>query len=212
METKTTLMPAFVICSTVSLSVNPSTLHTTFLTEWFSVTKSSDMTLPYGMLLTRLLEHVRTTHPQAFSNDLYLVDHVMIPLFEKRVYQIMQDGKRPRLPTLTPSNSESSDSPSPSPHQEKYYRLCIPDQASSITWSKYLLSHEDLSTDLQVSSIIIDLRNLLEGKHHGVLVLPYWNLGVSDVVRLLRRLKKYWCLLDSNSRVGDLGSRVGQGS
>ncbi|GJS75490.1 hypothetical protein Tco_0725371 [Tanacetum coccineum] len=27
-----------------------------------SVTKSADMTLPYGMLLTRLVEHVRVTH------------------------------------------------------------------------------------------------------------------------------------------------------
>ncbi|GJZ81681.1 hypothetical protein Tco_0646675 [Tanacetum coccineum] len=82
-----------------------------------SVTKSTDMTLPYGMLLTRLFEHVCIAHPYTFSNDLDLVDHVMIPLSEKRVFRIMPDGKRPRLPTLTPSTSKSSDSPSPSPHQ-----------------------------------------------------------------------------------------------
>ncbi|GJU76972.1 hypothetical protein Tco_1274042 [Tanacetum coccineum] len=82
-----------------------------------SVTKSADMTLPYGMLLTRLFEHVRVNHPYSFSNELYLVDHVMILLSEKRVFRFKHEGKRPRLPTLTPSNFESSDSPSPTPHQ-----------------------------------------------------------------------------------------------
>nr|GEV71031.1 retrovirus-related Pol polyprotein from transposon TNT 1-94 [Tanacetum cinerariifolium] len=52
-----------------------------------SVIKSVDMTLPYGMLLTRLFEHVRVNHPYSFSNELYLVYHVMIPLSEKRVFQ-----------------------------------------------------------------------------------------------------------------------------
>ncbi|GKA12301.1 hypothetical protein Tco_0691847 [Tanacetum coccineum] len=82
-----------------------------------SVTKSADMTLPYEMLLTRLFEHVRVNHPYSFSNELYLVDHVMIPLSEKRVFRFKHEGKRPRLPTLTPSNSDSSDSPSSTPHQ-----------------------------------------------------------------------------------------------
>ncbi|GJR58337.1 hypothetical protein Tco_1500499 [Tanacetum coccineum] len=84
-----------------------------------SVTKSADMTLPYGMLLARLFEHVRVAHPYAFSDDLYLVDHVMIPLIEKRVFRIMPNGKRPRFPTLTPF--ESSKSPSPFLHQEEEY-------------------------------------------------------------------------------------------
>ncbi|GJU46352.1 hypothetical protein Tco_1203618 [Tanacetum coccineum] len=75
------------------------------------------MTLPYGMLLTRLFEHVRVNHPYSFSNELYLVDHVMIPLFEKRVFQFKDKGKRPRLPTPTPPDTESSDSASPTPHQ-----------------------------------------------------------------------------------------------
>ncbi|GJS30047.1 hypothetical protein Tco_0490667 [Tanacetum coccineum] len=82
-----------------------------------SVTKTVDMTLPYGMLLARLFEHVRVAHPHAFLDDLYLVDHVMIPLFEKRVFKIMPNGKSPRL--LTPTPSESSESPSPSSHQEE---------------------------------------------------------------------------------------------
>ncbi|GJS40631.1 hypothetical protein Tco_0565674 [Tanacetum coccineum] len=75
------------------------------------------MTLPYGMLLTRLFEHVHVNHPYSFSNKLYLVDHVMIPLSEKRFFRFKDKGKRPRLPTPTPSNSESSDSPSLIPHQ-----------------------------------------------------------------------------------------------
>ncbi|GKC21812.1 hypothetical protein Tco_1023962 [Tanacetum coccineum] len=82
-----------------------------------SVTKSVDMTLQYGMLLTRLFVHVRVNHPYSFSNELYLVDHLMIPLSEKRVFRFKHEGKRPRLLTPTPSNSESSDSPSPTPHQ-----------------------------------------------------------------------------------------------
>ncbi|GJR40737.1 hypothetical protein Tco_1216421 [Tanacetum coccineum] len=73
------------------------------LVRMVSVTKSADMTLPYGMLLTRLFEHVHVTHPHAFSDDLYLVDHVMIPLSERRVFRIMPIGKRPHLPILTPS-------------------------------------------------------------------------------------------------------------
>ncbi|GKA29011.1 hypothetical protein Tco_0715256 [Tanacetum coccineum] len=80
-----------------------------------SVTKSADMTLPHRMLLTRIFEHVRVNHPYS-SYELYLVDYVMIPLSEKRVFQFKDKGKSPRLPTLTPSNSESSDSPSPIPH------------------------------------------------------------------------------------------------
>ncbi|GKA36344.1 hypothetical protein Tco_0722835 [Tanacetum coccineum] len=75
------------------------------------------MTLLYGMLLTRLFEHVCVNHPYSFSNELYLVDHVMIPLSEKRVFRFKHEGKRPLLLTLTPSNSQSSDSPSPTPHQ-----------------------------------------------------------------------------------------------
>ncbi|GJT52610.1 hypothetical protein Tco_0978767 [Tanacetum coccineum] len=82
-----------------------------------SVTKSADMTLPYGMLLTRLFEHVRVNHWYSFSNELYLVDHMMMPLSNKRVFQFKHEGKRHRLPTPTPSNFESSDSPSPTPHQ-----------------------------------------------------------------------------------------------
>ncbi|GJT48216.1 hypothetical protein Tco_0974373 [Tanacetum coccineum] len=82
-----------------------------------SVTKSADMTLPYEMLLTRLFEHVRVNHPYSFSNELYLVDHMMIPLSEKMVFRFKDKGKRPRLPTLTPPYTESSDSPSLTPHQ-----------------------------------------------------------------------------------------------
>nr|GEU57962.1 hypothetical protein [Tanacetum cinerariifolium] len=45
-----------------------------------SVTKSDGIALPYGILLTRLYEHVCTTHPYAISDLYHLVDHVMILL------------------------------------------------------------------------------------------------------------------------------------
>nr|GEX49212.1 hypothetical protein [Tanacetum cinerariifolium] len=82
-----------------------------------SVTKSADMTLPYGMLLTRLFEHVRINHPYSFSNELYHVDHVMILLSEKRVFRFKHERKRSRLPTPTPLDTESSNSPSLTLHQ-----------------------------------------------------------------------------------------------
>ncbi|GJY33999.1 hypothetical protein Tco_0418468 [Tanacetum coccineum] len=76
-----------------------------------SVTHSSDMTLLYAMLLTRLYKHVRANHPYSLFNDFQLVDHVMIPLSNNRVFHLRTKGKRPRLPTLTPSDSGSSESP-----------------------------------------------------------------------------------------------------
>ncbi|GJT99136.1 hypothetical protein Tco_1094654 [Tanacetum coccineum] len=82
-----------------------------------SVTKSDIMTLLYGMIPTRLFEHVRISHPYAITDVYYLVDHVMIPLSKKRVFRIMSKGKRPHPQTPTPT--ESSESPSPTPHQEE---------------------------------------------------------------------------------------------
>ncbi|GKE69729.1 hypothetical protein Tco_1527801, partial [Tanacetum coccineum] len=77
-----------------------------------SVTKSADMSLPYRMLLTQLVEHVRVFYPHVFSEDLYLVDYVMTPLSKRRVFRIMPGGKRPRLLTPTPSASFESTSSS----------------------------------------------------------------------------------------------------
>ncbi|GKD63291.1 hypothetical protein Tco_1305399 [Tanacetum coccineum] len=96
---------------------NPFNLAYYIANRIVSVTKSVDMTLPYEMLLTRIFEHIRTNHPYTFSNELYLVDHVMIPLFKKRVYHFKDKGKRPRLPTPTPPDTRSSNSLSPTPHQ-----------------------------------------------------------------------------------------------
>ncbi|GKC89649.1 hypothetical protein Tco_1150298, partial [Tanacetum coccineum] len=45
------------------------------------------------------------------SNEFQLVDHVMIPLSNKRVFHLRTKGKRPRLPTPTPSEFDSSKSP-----------------------------------------------------------------------------------------------------
>ncbi|GJS95092.1 retrotransposon protein, putative, ty1-copia subclass [Tanacetum coccineum] len=84
-----------------------------------SVTQSSDMTLPYAMLLTRLYKHVWANHPYALSNDFQLVDHVMIPLSNKRVFRLKTKGKRPHLPTLTPSDYGSSESPLTNVNQEE---------------------------------------------------------------------------------------------
>ncbi|GJY92506.1 hypothetical protein Tco_0508288 [Tanacetum coccineum] len=75
------------------------------------------MALPYGMLLTRLFEHVCISRPFAITENHYLVDHVMIPLSERRDFRIMPKGKRPHPQTPTPT--ESSESPSPTPYQEK---------------------------------------------------------------------------------------------
>nr|GEU32462.1 hypothetical protein [Tanacetum cinerariifolium] len=76
--------------------------------QMVSVTQSSDMTLPYAMLLTRLYKHVRANHPYALSNDFQLVDHLMIPLSNKRVFRLKTKSKRPRFLTPTPSDSDSS--------------------------------------------------------------------------------------------------------
>ncbi|GJU57584.1 hypothetical protein Tco_1235350 [Tanacetum coccineum] len=76
-----------------------------------SVTQSSEMTLHYAMLLSRLFKYVRSKQPYPLSNDFQLVDHVMTPLSNKRVFRLKFKGKRPRLLTPTLSTSTSSDSP-----------------------------------------------------------------------------------------------------
>ncbi|GKE45229.1 hypothetical protein Tco_1472513, partial [Tanacetum coccineum] len=38
-------------------------------------------------------KHIRVSHPHAFSDDLYLVDHVMILLSERRVFRIIPGEK-----------------------------------------------------------------------------------------------------------------------
>ncbi|GKE76577.1 hypothetical protein Tco_1542697 [Tanacetum coccineum] len=53
------------------------------------------------------------------QRQLYLVDHVMIPLSERRFFKIMLGGKRPRIPTPIPTPSGSSESTSSSSHQEE---------------------------------------------------------------------------------------------
>nr|GEV30420.1 hypothetical protein [Tanacetum cinerariifolium] len=96
-----------------------------------SVTKSANMTLPYGMLLTRLIEHIRVSRPHTFSDDLYIIDHVMIPLSERRVFRIMPGGKIHRLPTPTPTPLESSESTSSS-HQEEEIDPPVPSAAKLV--------------------------------------------------------------------------------
>ncbi|GKA64246.1 hypothetical protein Tco_0763852 [Tanacetum coccineum] len=87
-----------------------------YIAKWMeSVTRSDVMVLPYGMLLTRLYEHVLTSHPFAISDLQYLASHVMIHLTEGKTRRIMVKGKRPHPQTL----SKSSSSPSPTPNQEE---------------------------------------------------------------------------------------------
>ncbi|GJW89010.1 hypothetical protein Tco_0164350 [Tanacetum coccineum] len=82
-----------------------------------SVTQSSEITLPYAMLLTRLFKHIQPSHPYPLSNDFQLENHVMIPLSNKRVFRFKRKGKSPRLPTPTPSNSGSDLPPTPNTNQ-----------------------------------------------------------------------------------------------
>ncbi|GJV80681.1 hypothetical protein Tco_1516551, partial [Tanacetum coccineum] len=91
-----------------------------------SVTQSSDMTLPYAMILTRLYKHVQANHPYTMSDEFQLVDHVMIPLSNKRVFRLRTKGKRPRLPTPTPSDSGSSESPPTNVNQGKSANQGVP--------------------------------------------------------------------------------------
>nr|GEV98656.1 hypothetical protein [Tanacetum cinerariifolium] len=112
----TTCLSYIIYCITIG---KPFNLAYYIAKRMVSVTKSADMTLPFEMLLTRLFEHVRVAHPHALLDDLYLVDHVMIPFSKKRVFRIMPNGKRPRLPTLTPSKSFESPFLSLSLHQEE---------------------------------------------------------------------------------------------
>ncbi|GJR04467.1 hypothetical protein Tco_0527451 [Tanacetum coccineum] len=73
------------------------------------------MALPYGILLSRLYEHVCTTYPLCSIGYSSSVDHVMIPLIEGKARRTMVDGKRPHPQTP----SELSCEPSPAPHQDE---------------------------------------------------------------------------------------------
>ncbi|GJR11456.1 hypothetical protein Tco_0794108 [Tanacetum coccineum] len=75
------------------------------------------ISLPYGMLLTRLHRHVLTIHPYPLTDAHLLTPHVMVPLTEGWVKRFLVDGKRPHPPTPTPSTSSSSQSPSQSQEQ-----------------------------------------------------------------------------------------------
>ncbi|GJT81355.1 retrovirus-related pol polyprotein from transposon TNT 1-94 [Tanacetum coccineum] len=130
------------------------------------------------MLLTRLVEHIRVSHPHAFLDDLYLVDHVMILLSERRVFRIIPGGKRHRLPTPTLTPFGSSESTSSSSHQGE---------------------ENDLVNNFTLDPIpYINKLPPIEGGESREFKQ---TKCVSNVVRLLRRLQEDWLLLDSNSRV-----------
>ncbi|GJY91645.1 hypothetical protein Tco_0507427 [Tanacetum coccineum] len=61
--------------------------------------------------LAYYIAHRMANHPYTLSDEFHLVDHVMIPLSNKRVFRLRTKGKRPRLPTPTLSDSGSFESP-----------------------------------------------------------------------------------------------------
>ncbi|GJU58730.1 hypothetical protein Tco_1236496 [Tanacetum coccineum] len=115
-ELKTNLKKWKIILSenAISLTVNKDHLNACLCYMIYCLTIGKHFNLAY-YIANRM--HVRVTHRYAGSNDHYLVDHVMIPLSERRVFRIMQSGKRPRL--LTPTPSKSSKSTSSSTRQEE---------------------------------------------------------------------------------------------
>ncbi|GJU86070.1 hypothetical protein Tco_1293616 [Tanacetum coccineum] len=71
---------------------------------------------PISSLLETLQAH-STQSPYPLSNDFQIVNHVMIPLSDKRFFRFKSKGKRPRLLTPTPSNSGSDSPPTPNTNQ-----------------------------------------------------------------------------------------------
>ncbi|GJY95549.1 hypothetical protein Tco_0511910 [Tanacetum coccineum] len=84
------------------------------------VTKQVRLILPYGMLLTRLFNHIMSNSPE-LSNDRYvLYDRVMLPLapYYERKTQKDYGTKRGRPSTFT-SSSSAFDHPSSSHHVDE---------------------------------------------------------------------------------------------
>ncbi|GJR72334.1 hypothetical protein Tco_0084699 [Tanacetum coccineum] len=103
-----------------------------------SVTQSSDMTLPYAMLLTRLYKHVGQNHSIYHVNEFQLSGHVMIPLSNNKSLQYHRTkGKRPHLPTPTPSDFGSSESPPTNVNQGTSANQGVPNDPVD----NYILDH-----------------------------------------------------------------------
>ncbi|GJS66687.1 hypothetical protein Tco_0681251 [Tanacetum coccineum] len=81
------------------------------------VTKQARLILPYGMLLTRLFNHVMSNHPE-FSNDQYvLYDRVMYPLAPHYGRKTRKDyGTKRGHPSTFASSSSAFNHPSSSYH------------------------------------------------------------------------------------------------
>ncbi|GKF69783.1 hypothetical protein Tco_0202840, partial [Tanacetum coccineum] len=81
------------------------------------VTKKAWLILPYGMLLTRLFDHVMSENPE-LSNDHYvLYDHVMYPLTAQQERKTRKDyGTKRGRPSTSTSSSSLFGQPSSSHH------------------------------------------------------------------------------------------------
>ncbi|GJW83627.1 hypothetical protein Tco_0156772, partial [Tanacetum coccineum] len=84
------------------------------------VTKQARLILPYGMLLTRLFNHVMSNYPE-LSNDRYvLYDPVIHPLSPHYESKIRKDyGTKRGLPSTSASSTSTFDHPSSSYHVDE---------------------------------------------------------------------------------------------
>nr|GEV67794.1 retrovirus-related Pol polyprotein from transposon TNT 1-94 [Tanacetum cinerariifolium] len=87
------------------------------LTEF--ITKQAWLILPYGMLLTRLFDHVMSKNPE-FSNDSYvLYDHVIYPLTAQQERKTRKDyGTKRGRPMTSASSSSAFGQPSSFHHMD----------------------------------------------------------------------------------------------
>ncbi|GJZ28202.1 hypothetical protein Tco_0572849, partial [Tanacetum coccineum] len=82
------------------------------------VTKQAQLILPYGMLLTRMFDHVIAKNPE-LSNPLYVVyDHVMYPLAAQQERKTQKDYGTRRGQSSTSSSSTFSQPSCSHPNDE----------------------------------------------------------------------------------------------
>ncbi|GKB83432.1 hypothetical protein Tco_0950327 [Tanacetum coccineum] len=107
----------FVTCSIVSRLSRHTILHSSLQNEMELVTHQARLVLPYGMLSSRLFNHVMSIYPEFFSDRYVLYDRVMHPLTPHYERKTRRDygTKRGRHSTFD-SSSSTFDHPSSSHH------------------------------------------------------------------------------------------------
>ncbi|GJV09683.1 hypothetical protein Tco_1351224 [Tanacetum coccineum] len=81
------------------------------------VTKQARLILPYGMLLTRLFDHVISENPELSNDRFVLYDHVMYPLTAQQERKTRKDyGTKRGRPSTFASSSSTFGQPSSSQH------------------------------------------------------------------------------------------------